>query len=258
MTELDVTGRECLSFTVSSDWGHFRRIDTTNDKLTYHVIPRTTVAGLIAAILGLPRDSYYGIFSPEASAIAIEPLTPLGTMQIPMLTVPTTSGDIVTAEGTSGKTVVSPSVLETKRQRRTFEYIRNPAYRIHAVITDTDTRDDLADRLDVEGDTASVRAVYTPALGKSECLASITDTNRSSVTSAGTVDHVDSILPEKQLTPTTDVRYSMERTPSYMTATDGGRKTTEFLSYVYNPAGESIEVEGISASQVDGSNVVFV
>jgi CRISPR-associated protein Cas5h len=258
MTELDVTGRECISFTVSGDWGHFRRIDTTNDKLTYHVIPRTTVAGLIAAILGLPRDSYYDIFSPETSAIAIEPLTPLRTMQVPMLTVPTTSGDIVTAEGTSGKTVVSPSALETKRQRRTFEYIRNPSYRIHAVLTDIETRETMADRLDVAGDSASVRSVYTPALGKSECLATITDTNQTTVTDAGTVDVVDSILPETQLTPTTDVRYSIERTPSYMTATDGGRKTTEFLSYVYNPAGDPLEVEGVSASNVDGSNVIFV
>ncbi len=51
-TDLDIEGRECLSFTVEGPWAHFRRIDATTEKLTYRVIPRTTVAGLIAAVLG--------------------------------------------------------------------------------------------------------------------------------------------------------------------------------------------------------------
>ena len=50
-TDFDVSSRETLTFTVTGPWGHFRRIDTTTEKLTYRVIPRTTVAGLIAAIL---------------------------------------------------------------------------------------------------------------------------------------------------------------------------------------------------------------
>ena len=56
-TSLNVAGRECLSFTVEGPWAHFRRIDATTEKLTYRVMPRTTVAGLLAAVLGEPRDS---------------------------------------------------------------------------------------------------------------------------------------------------------------------------------------------------------
>ena len=47
----------CLSFTVSGPWGHFRRVEGNIVKQTYQVIPRTTVAGLVAAMLGIDRKS---------------------------------------------------------------------------------------------------------------------------------------------------------------------------------------------------------
>src|SRR6056297_1529391 len=130
-TDLDVTGRECLSFTIAGPWAHFRRIDTTTEKLSYRVIPRTTVAGLVAAILGEPRDSYYETFAPDASAIAISPQCELETQSIPQLTLPTTEGDIKTADGVSGKTVFDPEVIARERKRRTFEYVVDAAYRIN-------------------------------------------------------------------------------------------------------------------------------
>lgn len=264
MTTLDVTGRECLSFTVSGDWAHFRRIDTTNDKLTYRVIPRTTLAGLLAAILGEPRDSYYGEFSRESSAVAIVPRSPVRTMQVPMLTVPTTKGDIQTAEGVSGKTVVPPEVLEERRQRRTFEYLRGAAYRVHLVLDNDEWMERLAERLDARRDagtgddgTRNVRPVYTPCLGKSECLAEISGSVVSTIESPVTVDAVDSIVPDAEINPNASVSYSMERSPGYMERVDGGRRTTGFLSYAYPDDGGPLEVSGVRAHEVDGDRVVF-
>lgn len=260
MSNFDPEGRRCVSFTVSGDWAHFRRIDTTNDKQTHRVIPRTTAAGLLAAILGEPRDSYYDTFAPDSSAMAIVPTAPLRTMQVPMLTLPTAEGDIQTADGVSGKTAIPPEVLEKERKRRSFEYLCNPAYRIHVALEDESWMDRLVDRLDAEPDgngSPRVRSVYTPSLGKTECLATITESTVGEVGAAETVSAVDSTLPESKVTPRADVSYSMERTPAYMTATDGGRKTTKFVSYAYPTDGGTIETADVEAYPVNGDHVCF-
>lgn len=258
MSKLDPRGRRCVSFTISGDWAHFRRVDTTNDKQTYRVIPRTTVAGLLAAVLGEPRDSYYDVFAAQTSAIAIVPNSPLRTMQMPMLTVPTEEGNIQTAEGVSGKTVIPPKVLERERKRRSFEYLCNPTYRIHTVLDDEEWMDRLVDRLDAKGaNPPSVRSVYTPALGKSECIAEITESSVGTVRGPETVSVVDSTVPEANIMPTAEVSYTMERTPGYMSRADGGRRTDGFVSYAYPTDGGTVEIEEIEAYNINGDTVCF-
>lgn len=252
-TDLDVVGRECLSFTVSGSWAHFRRIDTTTEKHTYRVIPRTTVAGLIAAVLGKPRDSYYQTFAPEASAIAISPQCGLETMSVPMLTLPTEEGDIKSAEGLDGgKTVVAPEKIEEERKRRTFEYIVDPSYRIDIVMDDSETFEQLRDQL-TDG-----RAVYTPYLGKSECLASIENVTTSEVSDNGDADAIDSIVPEEFVVPQSGVPLKMERTPAYMKATEGGRRTTGYLSYAFAPDEMQLSASDAPVRSVEGRSVCFV
>jgi len=261
MSDFEPGGRRCVSCTVRGNWAHFRRIDTTNDKQTYRVIPRTTVAGLLAAILGEPRDSYYDKFASDSSAIAIVPKTPLRTMMVPMLTLPTASGDIQTAEGVSGKTAIPPEVLEAERKRRSFEYLCEPAYRLHVVLDDDSWMDRLIDRLDANSENSGspdVRSVYTPSLGKTECLAKITESAVGTVGPPETVLSVDSILPERKITPKEDVSYAMERTPAYMTAEGDGRKTTEFVSYAYPTDGGSIETAGVEGHPVNSDTVCFL
>jgi len=271
MTELDVEGKRCLSFTVESDWAHFRRIDTTNDKQTYRVVPRTTAAGLIAAILGEPRDSYYDEFSREFSAMGIVPLQPLRTMQIPMLTVPTSKdgqqgqpSPLVNAAGIDGK-IISPKALEDNRKRRTFEYLCNPAYRIHLVLDNERWFDRLVDRLDARTDNTDpdshhpiIRPVYTPSLGKSECLAEITNPIVTKVTDASPSEEVDSTLPEHALIPSVEASYQMERSPAYMEREGHGRKTTGYVSYAYTTDASPLLVNDISAHEIDGDTVYFL
>lgn len=251
-TDLDVAGRECLSFTVEGPWAHFRRIDATTEKLTYRVMPRTTVAGLIAAILGEPRDSYYETFAQDASAIAISPQCSLETQSIPMLTLPTTEGDIKTADGVSGKTVVDPEVIATQRNRRTFEYVVDAAYRIDVVLDDADTFSRLREMLE------SGRSTYTPALGKTECLADITDVTVSTVEAGGDTNAISSTVPEEHVVPTPGQPLRMERTPAYMTADAGGRRTTGFVSYAYASGDETLSAPDAPVSTVDDRTVCFL
>jgi CRISPR-associated protein Cas5h len=252
VTSLDVSGRECLSFTVSGPWAHFRRIDTTTEKLTYRIIPRTTVAGLLAAVLGLPRNSYYDLFSQDSSAMAISPQCQLETQSIPMLTLPTTASDIKTADGVSGKTVVDPQTIAEERKRRTFEYIVDPSYRIDLVLDDDDTFEELTEYLQ------SGRAVYTPSLGKSECLANFSDVKRTTVANDGDLQSITSTVPEEHVVPSPGQPLRMERTPAYMQATDGGRKTTEFISYAYPTEQYQLSAPDADVMTVDGRSVCFI
>lgn len=251
-TDLDVAGRRSLSFTVRGPWAHFRRIDTTTEKLTYRVIPRTTVAGLVAAILGQPRDSYYGTFAADASAIAISPQSALGTMAIPQLTLPTKEGDIQTADGVSGKTVVDPGRIATERKRRTFEYIVDPVYRIDLILDDDSTFEALEEMLQ------SGRSTYTPYLGKSECLARIEDIQTGTVTPASDATAVDSTVPEEYVVPAAGQPVRMERTPAYMAADETGRHTTGFVSYAFAGGDTAIETSGAPTYSVGDRTVCFV
>lgn len=55
-------------------WGkfaHFRKFYTNSSSLSYLVPPRTTIEGMVAALLGLERDSYYELLSSEKLHIAV-------------------------------------------------------------------------------------------------------------------------------------------------------------------------------------------
>lgn len=46
-------------FDIEGKFAHFRKIFTNSSSLSYTVPPRTTIQGIIAAILGYERDTYY-------------------------------------------------------------------------------------------------------------------------------------------------------------------------------------------------------
>ena len=66
---------EVLSFDVCGKFAHFRKFYSNSSALTHFIPPRTTIIGMIAGILGLPRDSYYENFSLENCDIGIRLLS---------------------------------------------------------------------------------------------------------------------------------------------------------------------------------------
>lgn len=60
-----------LVFDISGKFAHFRKYYTNSSSLTYSFPPRTTLCGIISAIMGYERDSYYEVFSPEKAHIAL-------------------------------------------------------------------------------------------------------------------------------------------------------------------------------------------
>lgn len=261
----DLVPSECLSLTVRGDWAHFRRVDGTVVKQTYRIIPRTTVAGLLAAIVGADRDSYYEEFAINSSAIAITPASELRTTNIATNGLSTSEENLRRPRDTrkgrsrSGLQIRYPDST-SNRQQQNYEYLVNPAYRLDIAIEDVEFYSTLKDHLQ-RGEF-----VYTPSLGLSECLAQVEfngiyrpnpvqETDRVSVDSA-VPNSVDAVVPDK--------RIETERSPAAMEAgTNGGRKTTAFTTYAYTPSGESLDVlmtsdTRESVANVDGRRVMFV
>lgn len=245
----------CLSVTIRGPWGHFRRVEGNVVKQTYKIIPRTTVAGLLAAILGIDRDGYYDLFSPEMSAIAIEPTRELRTVNMPMNTLSTSAGDLRSLNGRGKISIKLPDPTRL-RQQHNYEVLVEPAYRIDIALADNEGYRELREMLEAG------RSHYVPTLGLSEYLADIEYHGEFEIKTGPKDDivSVDSAVPnavdDVVLTPKT--RCKVEESPAFMTTDGGGRTTTAFTTYTYNPDGEPLDVDGVTATEVDGRTVVFV
>jgi len=268
-SEGSVPGR-CLSLTVSGPWGHFRRVDGNTVKATYRLPPRTTVAGLLAAVAGYDRDGYYGVFDRDRSGIAIQPVprerapatdetAPVPrTMNLPANNL-TTSSEGMKVVNSRGKVSVRYPDPAADRQRVNYEVLVDPAYRIDVWLADDAAHDRLHDRL------ADSRSEYVPSLGLSEYLARVTFHGKfepEPLAQADTIT-VDSALPDPTgLVPDPEAPHGTERSPGDMTRTTGegaftGRRTTEYLRWAYSRDGGTLTTSDTTAHVVDGRTVVF-
>jgi CRISPR-associated protein Cas5h len=259
--EIDAEGipDQCLSFTVRSTWGHFKRVGRSVTKQTYRVPPRTTVAGMVAAIVGAERNSYYDTFGADNAAIAITPLSDLRTVNIPTVGLGTDPGQDVTTNVGNHYSEYNLTYQDTTndRQLHGYEVLADPAYRIDIAVEDETFYSDLRDHL------TSGTAVYPPSLGKSEYLATIEDVQSRTPERRqpdGPVD-VDSVVPGSlsDAIPQGNVTYGVERSPAVMERADGGRKTTRFDDYIYTQQAESsvrIRADADSVPVTVGSRTV--
>lgn len=247
----------CLSLTVRGPWGHFRRVEGNVVKQTYRIMPRTTVSGLLAAVLGIDRDSYYELFGPDSSAVAIEPVRPIRTVNMPMNTLSTADTNLQSLNG-RGKLSLKLPDPTALRQQHNYEVLANPAYRIDVALTDDDRYQELHSML-----TAG-RSHYVPSLGLSEYLAEIKFHGEFEVEAApepdGTPVMVDSAVPNAvdDIVLEPGSRCQVEESPAFMTADSGGRTTTGFTTYAYEPGATALAVSDIEPARVDDRTVVFV
>jgi len=68
---------EVLSLDIEGKFAHFRKFHGNNTAMSYSIPPRTTIIGILAAILGEPKDSYYESFRHKDVKIGIRVLSDL-------------------------------------------------------------------------------------------------------------------------------------------------------------------------------------
>lgn len=250
---------KCLSLTLSGDWGHFRRIDRTVSKQTYRIPPRTTLAGLLAGIVGVGRDGYYDLFQPSNSALAIELVAPVRTVPMPSLGLGTNPDETFDAAGGTGRKTVKARFPDSTddRQLHSYHYLVNPRYRLHVATEDPAFYGTLRDRL------TSGTSYYPPTLGLSELNASVDYHGERSVNPIASDEPVSvtSILPDggASIIPDAGNAYAIERVPGYMRADDSGRTTTGYIDYAFTEDATPMTVndDDLAQGSVDGQTVAF-
>lgn len=247
-----------LSLTIRADWGHFRRVDRTVTKQTYRIPPRTTIAGLLAAICGVNRDGYYDVFTPEASAIAIESLGEHRTITVPSLGLGTNPNETMETAGGTGRKSVKVRYPDStdNRQIHSYEVIVNPEYRICVAVEDEEFYTALKTHLEAG------TSYYPPSMGLSEYLASVEyhgEFEPTPVEFDGSVS-IASVVPKivDDVVPSADSTHRVERMPGFMEAHGGGRRTTEFTDYAFADSGSiAVNTTEKIPVEVDNRTVLF-
>lgn len=68
---------EILCFKINGKFAHFRKYYANNTAFSFTIPPRTSLMGMMAAVMGLERDSYYERFSSEKIRFGVRVLSPL-------------------------------------------------------------------------------------------------------------------------------------------------------------------------------------
>jgi CRISPR-associated protein Cas5h len=148
-----------ILFDLAGSMGHFRKFYTNSSSLSYSFPSRTTVCGLIAGLLGKPRDSYYEEFSLAQCRIGLSLRKPIRKIIQTVNYVRTKR--LSEVDASAGHTQVP---LELVLPLSTNQKL---TYRIYFWHEDDDLMEELWRRL------WKRRFIYPPYLGITECPAEI-------------------------------------------------------------------------------------
>lgn len=236
--------KEVLVFDVWGDFAHFKRNETTTSPLTYPFPIGTALSGLIAAILGLDRDSYYELFSHENFRFGIGVLNPIRKTRINIAFINTKFGYCLSdAKDNPPRTLIP------------IEFIKDPKYRIFLQFGPSlaDISKNLRKYLEEH------QTIYTPYLGISELIANFGFIGEfeSELTKIEGEEEVHSIikLNNTRIVLEEGKRYGRETIPLYMDAT---RKILEYGDVIYEINGKSIRISKGSFCDVNGEHIVFL
>lgn len=138
-----------IVFDVWADYAHFKKYYTTTSPLTFSFPPRTTITGLIGAIIGLDKTEYIQYFTKEEAKIALRILNPIKKTRVAMNLI---------------NTKFSMNIIHSRTQIR-LELLKDAKFRIFFQHSNNDIYQRVLEFLRAH------KSVYTPCLGLSEHIA---------------------------------------------------------------------------------------
>ncbi|MBC7081817.1 MAG: type I-B CRISPR-associated protein Cas5 [Thermoplasmatales archaeon] len=235
---------KALVFDLWGDYGHFRKIETTTSPLTYSIPPITALNGLVAAILGFSRDSYYEIFSRENIKFGIRVQNPIKKVNVNINLVNTSKGFLLW------------DIKENPRSPTPFEFLKEPYYRIYVWIKDKEIYGKLKKYLEEH------KSVFTPYMGLSELIANFKFVGEFDVyKKTATGDYVESVIKkDDDLKINVDcleegMRWIVESIPFYM---DNSRKVLDYIQVIFEQNGRPLKVSDGLIYRIGENNIVFL
>jgi CRISPR-associated protein Cas5h len=172
-----------------------------------------------------------------------------------MNTLSTADGDLQSLNPRGKVSIRLPDPTKL-RQQHNYEVLVDPEYRIDIALADKERYDELKATLEAG------KSHYVPSLGLSEHLAEVEYHGEFDITATEQQQPiaVDSAIPNvvDDVVIEPDTRCQFEKSPAFMTTDPGGRTTTAFTTYTYNPDGEPLRSKGVTTNEVGGRTVVFV
>ena len=206
---------------------------TTSSPLTYGVPPRTTLTGLLGAIMGLPpngKDNYHDIFHPEKAKISVLIKHPVKRQSV--------NKNMLKIKGKTSKlTDLSGPPKNIERNQVPFEILKEPKYRIYLWMKDKEKEKKLVEMLEHH------KSVYTPYLGISEFIADFDYLGKRKVKLCEEKNvQIDSVLRKEIYQPLFEEgkKYRRENVSLLM---NEHRTVQEFGEILYEVYSESIEVD---------------
>jgi CRISPR-associated protein Cas5h len=220
--------KEILVFDIWSDYSCFRLPYTTTSVLSYPFPPRTAVAGIISAILGLNKDSYHeNLFSEDKSKISIRILSGLDKIRLGL-------NLIDTKHGFTPEEVIKKG--QPPRVQIPFHFFKDVKYRIYVWLDDNEMFNKLEEMLKQH------KSVYTPYLGLAFLIADFEFRGRFKVESTHGDAHVVSVVPSDiQIQIEKDKKYGkITSVPMFM---DKSRKVIKYSDFYIEWEGKDIFVK---------------
>lgn len=237
MPEID----KVLVFDIWGDYAHFRKIETTTSPLTYSIPTGTALAGILSAIAGLERDSYYQQFLPENAKFAIKILRPLKKIRINLALIKTDEGFYLW------------DIKTNPRAPTPFEFMKQPKYRIYIWLKNKELYEQLKDCL------TKHQCFYTPYLGISEMIANFSFVGEFGVDlrEPKTDEEIHTIIrkDKSKLLVEENMSYGKERIPIYM---DSNRVVQEYADVFFDTNGRPLKVTDTTFYKIGKENVIFL
>jgi len=241
---------EVIVFDLKGDFAHFKKIFTTTSPLTYGVPTRTAITGVLGAILGYQRDSYYEDFKPGNCRIGLKLLKAVKKTRFNLNLLKTKDE----TENLIHYDKDYPKKIE--RIQVPLEALKAPGYRLFISLEDENIREKLKKNL------SEHKTVYTPYLGLSEFIAHFEYLGtREAVKNTSPEKEISTVIPEEYIANIKlekNLRYHRERVPGNMKMTaEEDRKPTEFIDLVYEKEGNPMLLEDITYYEVGDDSVLF-
>jgi CRISPR-associated protein Cas5h len=247
-----------VCFDVCSSFGFFRKGFTTTFALSHALIPRSTVEGLTASILGLPRPEFPDIL--VHSKIAVEIMSPVRKMNMKYMHI-----NPKWWYQTPGRYIKSTSyILDQTREQMavpaSVEILVNPAYRIYFDTTNETIDNELAQSL------SNKQSHYTPYMGASSMISSLRYVGEFEYKKSSSNDYmpVSSVIPFSnsskipRIELEKNTKFAIEEDLSIHVDNQRRPQGTYKVVYTIEPRKIMVIDQGIAEIQINEEEKVFV
>ena len=157
--------KKLVTFDVASPYAFFRKNYTTTNALTFSVIPRSAVEGLVGSILGVDRERFPDLL--KDSKIAVELRLPVRKFNMKYMHVNHDWWNQTLNHYLNNQQFVLVQPRKPMSVPASSEYLFNPSYRIYINTDNKEINNNLASAL------RNKQSFFTPYLGGSSMFCSI-------------------------------------------------------------------------------------